>query len=455
MRDKIYIAIISAAFLFLLLWCPAMAALEKLGAVTFEDNRNYIDPEKVYEADAPMAELLNKIEEGKVALQNLYTNYLPAYNRIVQTMKGLESSMQMDFVDMLASAPVELKTTPDAVTKTESDESNNNINNNEESDVIPEETEPAMPQFTATYIGEETNRRFYAIRPYDFLDSVMKLDEESLYKNMRHQVEGINRLIKANTDVNFYLYIGKTLQDTDYFNDIIPNELCTASMFNEFMDSIEGAAGKGYFKIDTIEDRLAKQWRTDHHWNAVGSYDVYCDIINMVSKNSPEIGEPVKIKEVIEYPNIQMRGSYAALSGFQNFYEDFFVHVYDFPNPGPRPFSMRSNASDYDAGAYDNNKNMFADHYCNYYVNRKRYVYANETGRNLMIIGDSLTYWSAWLIASNFDATYVYFPWDGETIDYNEYIEENGITDVLMMVYSQAGIFNVYGYCKYEQLRTR
>jgi len=448
MRDKLYVAILSVVFFFLLIWCPVMVGLEKVSLMKFPDNRNYIVPAEISEK-MPFSEVLNKIEEGKATLENVYTNYLPAYNQVVQTIQNAESSMQVNFVGILSS----------------SNNQNNNLENTAESDVnaitgengenIQEETKPPLPNFTVTYVGEDAHRKFYAIRPYDFLESVLKLDEKKLYRNMRHEAEQINRIIKANTDVNFYLYIGTVMQDTAYFNDIMPNELCTYDMFHEFMDSIEGAAGKDYFKIGTLEDRLSKQWKTDHHWNSIGSYDVYCDILNMVRKNTPEIGEPVKILETKYYPGVKMRGSYSALSGYREFYEDFFAYEYDLSNQGSRNASMRDRSREYEEGKFDDTKDIFLDHYSNYYIGRSKYSYDNNNGRNLLIIGDSLTYWSAWLIAANFENTYLYFPWDGQVMDYNQYIKDNEITDVLMMVYSQAGIFNVYGYCKYEQIQTK
>ncbi|MCL2773927.1 MAG: hypothetical protein FWD71_11310, partial [Oscillospiraceae bacterium] len=390
----------------------------------------------------PFAGILNKMEEGKAALENLYTNYLPAYTRIVNTIKNAESSLQVNFADML-SPEKSAGNNPGVL------DSGGTAQNGQG------ETTQSLPQFTVTYVGEDAYRKFYAVRPYDFLESVLKLDEADLRKNMLHESAEINRLIKANTDVNFYLYIGRTMQDEEYFNDIFPDELCTAPMFHEFMDSIEGAAGKDYFKIDTLENRLIKQWKTDHHWNAAGSYSGYCDIINMMRKNTPEIGEPVKILDTKAYPNIKMRGSYAALSGYTDFYEPFYVNIYDLQNQGPGQYSMRSREAEYDAGVYDNSQDIFLDNYVNYYFDRRQYQYDNNNGRNLLIIGDSLTYWTAWLIAANFDNTYVYFPWDAQTIDYNRYIKDHNITDVLMLVYSQAGIFNVYGYCNYEQLQTK
>jgi len=441
MRDKIYIAAVCAIFFCLLAWCPLMLVLDKTGAVPFDDNRNYIEPEKIY-GSGPLSGLLNKIEGGKAAIGNIYTNYLPAYDYIVRAMRDADTSLQVDFVDMLASlseggpaGPGE--SGPEAA-----------------ADTVPEPTEPPLPDFTVTYIGEDAFRTFYAIRPYDFLESVMKPDEDTLYGNMRRQAAGINRLIKANTDVDFYVYVGGTMQDEEYFRHIMPNELCTAPMFNEFMDSIEGAAGKGRFKIDTLAKKLEKQWHTDHHWNSVGSYDVYCDIIGMISQNSPEIGAPVKIAGIVEYPEIQFRGSYANLAGYRRFYDDFFVYVYDLPDSPSPALAMRDRDREYAAGKHDDNKNIFTDHYVNYYHIKNRYAYNNGNGRNLMLIGDSLTYWSAWLIAANFDATYIYMPWDRQYIDYNKYIADNNITDVLLMVHSQAGIFDIYGYSTYGQLET-
>jgi hypothetical protein len=442
MRDKIYLAVISGIFLCVLIWCPFMLVLHKSGAVFIEDNRNYIDP-KIYE-DGLLSGILNRIEEGKTILENMYINYLPAYDQIVQVMRDTETNWQMDFVDMLA---LYFRHEPENI---------NIAENTGETETESEETvrEEILPQFTVTYIGEDAFRTFYAIRPYDFLESVMKPDEETLYRTMRRQAEGINRLIAANTDVNFYVYISGTMQDEEYFRHIMPNELCTAPMFQEFMDSIEGAAGIDRFKIPTLADKLKKQWRTDHHWNSAGSYDVYRDIIRMISRNSPEIGEPVEILEIKEYPEIQFRGSYAALAGYRRFYDDFFVYVYDLPDSPSPALAMRSREREYDEGRHDANSNIFADHYVNYYHIKNRYAYNNNTGRNLMLIGDSMTYWSAWLIAANFDSTYIYMPWDRQYIDYNQYIYDNGITDVLLMVHSQAGIFDIYGYSTYGQLQT-
>jgi len=85
MKDKIYLIIMCGVFLFVLTWCPLMLILNKTGAFTLADNRNYINP-KVYE-DGVLSELLNKIEEGKASLENMYTNYLPAYDYIVQSMR--------------------------------------------------------------------------------------------------------------------------------------------------------------------------------------------------------------------------------------------------------------------------------------------------------------------------------------------------------------------------------
>ena len=442
-KDKIYLAVMCGIFFCLLGWCPLMLVLDKTGAVAFDDNRNYIDPGAVYES-GPFAGLLNKIEEGKAALENIYTNYLPAYDFIVQIMRDAETSIQTDFVDMLA-----------LLSQGGPGPASESAAAGDSGDIIPEPTEPPLPQFTAVYIGEDQFRTFYAFRPYDFLESVMKPDEATLYNNMRHQAAGVNRLIQANKTVDFYVYISGTMQDEDYFRHIMPDELCTAPMFREFMDSIEGAAGIDRFKIATLEDKLKKQWHTDHHWNSVGSYDIYGDIIRMIGKNSPEIGEPVGIREIKEYPEIKFRGSYAALAGYSRFYDDFFVYDYDLPASPSSALAMRSQEREYDAGKHDGGGgNIYMDHYVNYYQFKYKYAYNNNTGRNLLIIGDSMTYWSAWLIAANFDTTYIYMPWDRQYIDYNKYIEDNAITDVLLMVHSQAGIFNIYGYSTYEQLET-
>ena len=71
----------------------------------------------------------------------------------------------------------------------------------------------------------------------------------------------------------------------------------------------------------------------------------------------------------------------------------------------------------------------------------------NSTGRNLLFIGDSFSTCVAEAIASHFDKTYVRYvdSTTPEDINYSDYINENGITDVVILEMSSRAVLNLYG----------
>ena len=446
-RNRLYIIIACTIFLFLFIWCPLSYILDKTGILKSEDMKNYKDPEKVYESGI-FSGALNKIEEGKAELDNLYTNYLPMYGQLVTFLKTADTEMSFAFTDLLESI----------IPKSNSIKKDDNDNiESAESSIIDK------IEFSTMMLINDGLHKYYAVSPAksdeteividNFIDTVLSFSEETLRANMEQQIEHINRISTAaeKSNVNFYLYIGKRMQDADYLPKIIPNEISTASYFNEFMERIENTHGKDALNVDTIEKRMENIFRTDHHWTPLGAYSGYCDIINMINKVSPEIGEPIKLNGIIEYDDVKMKGSASRISSFSRFYEPFSVMDIDLPENNK--YKNSDIADKYINGTFD--KSMYADHYDLYYKRYSKYKYeTNNTGRKLMIIGDSFTWGSSWLIAANFDETYLYYPWDRKKIDLYEYIEKYGITDILCMLFSDRILFNIYNDCPLENIRT-
>ena len=447
-RNRLYVIVVCTVFIFLFIWCPASYIFDQTGIFKTTDIKNYKDPEKIYE-DGLLSGFLNKIEEGKAGLENLYTNYLPMYGRLVTFLKTSDSDISFSFVNFL-SAPSEKSTKSTETAEVP------------EIDETPEADKSIIDQleFSTMMIQNDGLHKYYVIYPSDdnlaesFIDTILSFPEEVLRANMEAQIEHINRITKeiSYTKANFYLYVGKRMQDAEYVTKILPNEITTAPYFAEFMDRIEGAKGKGALDVDTFEARMKNVFRTDHHWSALGAYSGYCDIISMISKDSPEIGEPIPLKGLISYPEVNMRGSAALISSFQRITELFSVMDIELPEKDTR-YKVTDNAERYESGNFD--KSRFADHYALYYNRPSKYIYpSNNTKRKLLIIGDSYTWWSDWLIAANFDETFVYYPWDRKKLDLYDYIDENVITDVLMMLFSDRVIFNIYNDCPFENIIT-
>ena len=481
-RNRIYICVLSVMFMWLFIWCPVMYALDKTNLVSFEDLRNYKDPDKVYEDDELLADFLNSIEQGKADLTNIYTNYLPLYSQIITYMQNLDRNAQSDFMELLERDNAQqvnnlnnLNNVDDLNDLDNSGNSDNseNLENSDTSDLSDDlgntnnsddntaETQPPedIPvKIESKLLLDDNFHRYYKVEPYKFLDRWILSSGDKLRKSFDRQVLNINKIIASDTNVNFYVYICTRMQDTEYSKEIVPNEFSTLDFFNEFIDSIKGAKDIGWFDIDTVEKRVEKVFRTDHHWSARGAYSGYVDVINMMKKNTPEIGEPLPLNGetgLITFEDVEMRGSFAAIMRYDEYYEEF--SVLDITLPKFTKADVHIDAYErYKAGKFD--KGTFADHYVAYYNSsgqRKYTVKGNNTGRNILIIGDSYTWWFSWMVAANFDNVYIYLPpWDKKNFQYNQFIADNGITDVLLIQFSDRLFFNYYSDSNFSSIRT-
>lgn len=490
MRNKIYICVIAAIFGILFLWCPVSFAMEKAGIMAIEDLANYKDPEKVYYYDPetnsvkirgfslmdeeqntdvkiPAMSLLymnffNGIENGKAALNTVYTNYLPFYANILKFINSNESAIQDDFVMMLfnmeeaklASAPPEVS---ENVPPSEGEEGE-------------ETTAPAQPvvssiRFIASKIADAGMFRVYRVRSADnslqFLDISIAMAHDVAAKNMLDEQAHINRIAAADPNVNFYVYIATRMQDTEYYNTVIPSasEQSTYDIFTDFINGITGVAGIAWFDIDTLEERLERGFLTDHHWNALGAYQGYTEVIEMMRKGNPDIGDLLPLKGLIEYPNVEYRGSGAARTQTPDYYDPFAVMDIDLPVQHQTERVTTPNINDYESGRHDAGKtrNIYTSHYENYYNRPSVITYPeNNTGRRLLILGDSYVYWVSWLIGAHFDKTFVHYTLDGQDLNYHKFIEDNGITDVLLLQYSSRTLSKATSATKYlEQVITK
>jgi hypothetical protein len=468
----------------LFVWCPFAFILEKAGLLEFEDLANYKYPEKTYYFDESEKRVksaaygtadekniggdipffasfymnsLNGIEEGKASVETVYTNYLPFYAELLSFMNSANDNIQGEFVFMLKS-----RSKPEILTGTETIKTAENTENTENTD-IPAEPEPPPINFIASKISDAGMFRVYRVRSEDnsikFLDISMAMPHSTGAENMLAEQKHINRIAAANSGVNFFVYIASRMQDMDYYNEIVPSEPSTYDIFRDFIDGISGdVAGIAWFDIDTFEKRMERCYKTDHHWNALGAYQAYTEVIGMIKKAVPEIGEPLPLKGLIEFPDVEFCGSGAARTRTSGYYDSFAVMDIDLPAQHPTE-RVRSKLDEYKSGRWDVGrvgKNDYTAHYENFYDTPEIITYPeNNTGRKLLILGDSYAYWVSWLIGANFDKTFVHYTLWEKNLDYNKFIRDNGITDVLLLQYSARTLSKATSASKYlEQIIT-
>ena len=463
MRDKVYSIALSAIFLVIMIWCPVVSILANADIISIPENKNIKLPEKIYEDGAFLAPLLNSLETGKANLENIYSNCLPMYENITMFMLDNERSMRETLLETLYSF--------------ESVPTVNVIENISEPEILvtnePEETtEPEIPkiQYQAKLIGTEWCNKVWAFtevgKPYSegWTDKTVLASEEELVRRVETQLGHVNRIANANKDVNFYVYVCTRFQETEIFGEIISDiramrgEISTNHLMNDFFAGLDKSAVKGYdyFKIDTLEKRLEYIFKTDHHESPRGAYSIYCDVINMISKDSPEIGKPYEA-EFRKFEGIELRGSHVWGHAYAEIYDDFEYYIIDLPesimfgNINGTGRTQRQQEK-YDAGKYS--KDTFADHYANFFPRPANVEYpGNNTGRNLLMLTDSYSWACGELIAANFDHTYATL-WTHGRFDYNAFIEKHNITDVLILQVADRILYDIQNDTQLDKVRT-
>jgi len=453
LRDKIYSIIFSAIFLVLMLWCPGAVLLQKLDIISLPENKNIKLPEKVYENGGVLSSILNSIEKGKANLENIYSNGLPMYENITRFMLDNERNMREYLLDTLYSfekpASNSIENNPEKIT---GQDSNNGLD---------ELDEPELPpiRYKAKRIGTDSFNAVWAFteedQPYSegWTDKTLLASEDELRERLGNQARHVNRIANANQDVNFYVYVCTRFQETEIFGEIIKDirpmrdEISTYHLMQEFFVRLDETAINGwdYFKIDTVEKRKERILKTDHHESARGAYSIYCDVINMIAKDSPEIGKPREAKfGVID--GIELRGSHVWSHGYTEIYDKW--EYYDINLPYHEIYSningkgkTERQIDQYLSGRFS--KDTFADHYATFYPRPANIDYPdNKTGRNLLMLTDSYSWATGELIASNFDHTYATI-WTHGKFNYNQFIWDHNITDVLIMQVADRLLYDI------------
>jgi len=496
MRDKIFIISLSSLFVLIMLWCPGMFLLDRAGAIELADNLNYKLPAKEYDEGALLAAPLNAIEKGKAEIENIYSNCLPMYFEITTFMLDSERAMRDAFQ---AAMPERKASSSDGKDTGKDGGSDEGDISTPDATATPAPTENAAPESTSappeiiggtilswddndTYTGgyiakrigqdERYHRVFWAItregRPYSegWIDATIDLKPDELERRVKTELLYINGIANANSKVNFYVYVAPSFQDTNAWSDVTGNiralqDYPSLSKYVDmFLDGLDPNAvnGKGRFDIDSVGLRLSRALRTDLHQTAEGSYVMYSAIINMMAKDTPDIGEPLKLNAEKPFKDFGVTyfGGNAMASSYTEISEPFLAYNVDGLPGRPTYWNLynydatepKGNHSIYEAGRFK--KDTFENHYCSYNYEVSQVSYPkNDTGRNLLLFSDSYSWEVRDLIAAHFDNVVVSHLFNPR-LNYNRTIREYDITDVLIMGFSHRLVFNLFEDAQYH-----
>ncbi len=473
MRNKIFIGVFSGFLLLVMLGAPVKMALTNAGLIESDNVGNIIEVDKFYEGESLYAKIFNGIEEGKRLINDVYTNYIPFYVEITSAASTFRTNVNQPITTYLmnkgneillkqredaAKNPVEIDPPVTDAPSTETDASGETVATTESVVTAP----PFDPIYNATYLKGDSRHRYYEIKAQesadepmaDFFVRIPALTNEQLRPNMESQIKKINDFQNRRPDVNWYVFPVTCFEDTELCDMLLPSE-SKRELFLEFFTKLDERVQYDYIDINTFAEKDRMYFKTDHHWNVYGYTEGYRLMAELFKENYSDI--EVMTPDIYTYDNkITIQGSNARATANYSITNDYF-HVADFHLPthnltiengvsyGGRE-DPETRYKRYADGKYNTERTY--DHYIEFFRIAEKIVYPeNNTGRNLLIICDSYSPPLQEALASHFDTTIVRYVDSNpslEVVKYEDLIDDNNITDVLLFEMSDRVIYDYY-----------
>lgn len=340
------------------------------------------------------------------------------------------------------------------------------------------ETDPEGTVYRASLISRSSMFRIYeltAIYPDGTRDvsnvRVIAHDRDGLYQNMLEMSSLINEMVAVKPEVNWYFSFATNIEATALCEEFFPEE-SVKYIYEDFLRRLPANVKTADIAVNSFRDYADKFYITDHHWNHEGVSEAYYRIISMLRENYADL-EPMPLNQLYLFEGVKFYGSLARTNASYDLYDRFGLYYYDLPphtltiDPAiayGSKATLPENLSKYLEGRYATQRGY--NHYTEFYrVPQKIEFPENNTGRKLLIIGDSYSLPLLELVAASFDVTYVRYEdrgWNALPNDLyiDEFVEENGITDVLVIedivksimkgygTHYPSGFLNIYPYRK-------
>ena len=284
---------------------------------------------------------------------------------------------------------------------------------------------------------------------------IIKLDRDTLRENMISTSELINAMVKKDAGINWYLAYVPNIEATEIGTEILPQE-STRHIYEEFLTLIDPSVKVSTIKIDSFNDYYNKFYITDHHWNHYGVEEGYMSILRMLRENYPDI-TPLEATEYV-FEGVKFFGSLSRTHANYDVWDPFGIFYRDLDSrkvtiDSAISYGSKNNPSVnlklYLSGEFNKAQGYY--HYTEFFRVAEKITYTkNNTGRNLLLIGDSYSLPLLELVASHFDNTYVRYEdrsWSKypEELYYEDFIKENNITDVMVIEEIARNVMQGYG----------
>ena len=266
---------------------------------------------------------------------------------------------------------------------------------------------------------EKENNLYYLTNHYS---------NSELEERLNNQVNFYNDIKNKYPNIDLMVYLPLRYSETKSKNVLNINE-----KINDFTSKLNKTIKYSVFDTDNY---LKYFYKTDHHYNSYGAEVVYLDILNKFNLNNN-----LNISHKIVNKNYYGSMAKSILS----------TKIVDNLSSMDIPNNLKVNISDtkFKPLKIEEKNNIFHDYYVQYFDGQyDEIIYENNKNfnRNLLIISDSLIWQIDYLLADNFDKTYVvnmkYGKWKDNNLILSDYIKNNNITHILFLREAKNIIFD-------------
>ena len=283
----------------------------------------------------------------------------------------------------------------------------------------------------ANYDGENL---FYD-KENNFYFLLNNLSSEELNSRIKTQISFYNDISDKYPNVNLYVYLPLRYEVTNFSNLHNLN-----NYVNKFKNGLNKNIYVSMLESINVDEYLTYFYKTDHHYNSVGALKAYNDIVKMMNINNTKELSIVNVQS-------PYYGSLARTALNKNVSDNLMD--FDYQN------DVKSNNLDskFKPRTIVKKANPFYDYYISYYNGQyDEVIYSSDVqnNRNLLIISDSLSWQVDYILAENFENTYVinlrYGKWKTDKIYLKEYLAEHNITDILFLQEAEQQMFDLYNH---------
>lgn len=288
-----------------------------------------------------------------------------------------------------------------------------------------------------SYISGSQFCNFNGMRMKDGYILTNTRDLSQLQKGLDIRIEDLNAAAAATPDIPTYIYYVERDDDTDYATGR------ASGCYQHLYEGLDRSLFAGIEKFDVPDFNTYKRdfFRTDHHWNSVGSDRGYREVLALIAPGA----EPIKPTGDLFCLNYPFAGARSRITGaLESLTEQIFVYPYDMPavnvtiNVDPTVYTNYGGRKVYESDASSATAITYPDYYG---YDCSRIVFdnpENDGGENLLVVGDSYDNAILWLLSGSFDTLHSidlrnYETDLGQKFSYTDYIRENKITKILLI----------------------